>query len=209
MGKYNIINKSPEGNKLYKDYIVKYQVNEQPEIYEAKMVCINYEGDIRYAFLDDGQPLSFIDDDNEKIERANKQEFVDEIKKYQKGSSYRKTHPIAYSEKDSLKNQIKELQAKLAKIELEEFKNKKNEYYEFIEKYSQDEGFIKAKEDIEKYTSNDSDYQLKYQCVIDEVVLINKKSGKNLPIYKLCCNRFKSLSDYDIECLIRYNSPNN
>lgn len=33
MGKFNIISKSPQGNKLNKDYIIKYQVDNKPDIY--------------------------------------------------------------------------------------------------------------------------------------------------------------------------------
>ena len=206
MGKYNIINKSPEGNKLYKDYIVKYQVNNDPKIYEVDMVCIKYEEEIRYAFLE--QPNSKLKGENPMFidTKEDREEFVQEIKKYQMGSSYRKTHPIAYSEKDKLKNEMKELQKRISEIELKERNDRIKDYKNKIKLKEKDEEYNKLKSKLEEITlTNYKLTQIDFGT-ITRICLVDKEN--NLPISYLSFGKFIPLSDYDIEILARYDRRN-
>ena len=120
---YNIISKYPKGNKPGELYNVEYQVNGLPEIHTATMICIVIEGKYKYAFIDDKYSNGeLIVNDNTK----NRNKFIQELAEFQKGSSYRKSHPIVYSIVDTLKKQLNELQEQSNELQ-QQILNKQNE----------------------------------------------------------------------------------
>lgn len=96
MSKYIIISKSPKGNHSHIDSTVKYIVKGSNKVHNCKMTYITIEGNSEYVFLDKSKTgvsnthcgyFGIINKDDAL-------EFIEEVKKYQKGGSYRKTHPI-------------------------------------------------------------------------------------------------------------------
>lgn len=213
MGKFNIISKSPQGNKINKDYIIKYQVDNKPDIYELKMIYLELPDDngnreCRYLFLDDGTRHYGVD--NPTGERYNEklsQEFIDELKKFQRGSSYRKTHPIAYTEKDQYLNQIKELQKRVSQIELQEHNQKVLRYKHEVVPKENNKEYNKIKKEIEKLISkeNTRNYSLGISNVggiSNRVCIIDVKTG--LPVSIVKDGEVTLLKDYQIDSLVRY-----
>ena len=122
------------------------------------------------------------------------------------GSSYRKTHPIAYSEKDKLKNEMKELQKRISEIELKERNNRIKDYKNKIKLKEKDEEYNKLKSKLEEITlTNYKLTQIDFGT-ITRICLVDKES--NLPISYLSFGKFIPLSDYDIEILARYDRRN-
>lgn len=118
MGKYNIISKDLIGNQSNKVCEVVYQVEGQGyKEFKTNLVCLNIKGEIVYAFLE-GQEGDFTGSNNDKTE------FLDEFYLFQKGGSYRKTHPIMKSEKqilldkkNKLNNDIDDIDREIRKVE--------------------------------------------------------------------------------------------
>lgn len=105
MSKYNIISKS-KGNKLHTVNEITYQVDGYGSTYfKCDMYCIPnmtgmneaYKGPngVAYVYLD-GNEYPHINTQSDKID------FIHEIYEFQKGSSYRKTHPVLLSDLDKL-----------------------------------------------------------------------------------------------------------
>lgn len=78
------------------------------------------------------------------------------MKKFQRGSSYRKTHPIAYTEKDQYLNQIKELQKRVSQIELKEHNQKVLRYKHEVVPKENNKEYNKIKKEIEKLISKEN-----------------------------------------------------
>ena len=97
---YNIISKYPKGNDRRKTYNIKYQVDNQPEIYEVTMIYVELRDEKpKYVFLlvKDPEYKTFrLAGNNPKYVETSHQKdiFIEEVRKFQKGGSYRKTHPI-------------------------------------------------------------------------------------------------------------------
>lgn len=103
--------------QLNKIYTFTYQVDNKSERYKVELIYVNIQGKNRFVFLDNGllkqnKHLSdnFLD---------NRTRFIKEIEKWQKGGSYRKTHPIAYSNYEKLKLKRRELEDKIDEIDRE------------------------------------------------------------------------------------------
>lgn len=142
MSRYVIVSKSGRGNERGSVYTISYQVDGLSTIYKADFICLGtLEGRKgKYAFLE-GNEYPFIRSNEER------QDFIDQIKLFQEGSSYRKAHPITKSNLDTLKDKRKEYERMLNdiddQIESEEnriLKEKVNEYmkdidYEALKKF--------------------------------------------------------------------------
>lgn len=125
---YNIISKYPKGNKRNCEYTITYQLNNKPDYYTVKMIYLNLPNESKYVFLDlDRQPHIGIET------KTDTDNFINEIKEYQKGSSYRKTHPILKSARDKLLEEELELKSQINKLQLrldELTRTEKALYYE-------------------------------------------------------------------------------
>ena len=124
------------------------------------MTCVQLEDKKIMAFLNNSK--------TNKLNEEERKEFAEELKLFQRGSAYRKTHPIVYSRKDEIKQEIAKLNKELNEIEKEE---KSHLALEFHAKYNSDKDlklFRKRlnvllnneKYMIKKYTFNNSYEQL-------------------------------------------------
>lgn len=111
MNKFNIISKYPSGMVFNKTYDIEYQINNKPEIHKLKMICISIDRTKKMVFLGENE-----------LEPKEKDKFLDELKEFQKGASYRRNHPIALSHKQKIQKKIDELQK-----ELDDIKKKEND----------------------------------------------------------------------------------
>lgn len=111
MHSYNIISKSGKGNVYGSVYTITYQVDNETTRYDADVYCLGSENRIgKFCFLESYEyPLI-----DSKEDREN---FINEISEFQKGSSYRKKHPIAMSKLDELYKQKLEYMDKVNEIE--------------------------------------------------------------------------------------------
>ena len=133
MSKFIIVDKDKKGNKGGERYTITYQIKSKgSERFSVDMYCV-YENPVRYCFIADryGYGLDTSED------RA---EFLDEFYEFQKGGSYRKTHPILYSNMEVIKQEIKEYDDKIYELKrkLEEEKEKAKQikfehYYEDVD----------------------------------------------------------------------------
>ena len=111
MGKYTIIDKYPKGNRDYKTATISYQVSGYgSDIFKAEMIYINNEDITTYAFLSNNKYIHINTDED-------KNDFCNEIKLFQKGGSYRKTHPIIKSQSMILRDKKHKLEAELSNLD--------------------------------------------------------------------------------------------
>lgn len=138
MSKYNILGKSGRGNIRGSVYTITYQVEDYAGNYKCDLICLGtLEGRKgKYAYLE-GNEYPFI------ITKQDKEDFIEELKAFQIGASYRKTHPVKKSSLDLLKEQLKEHEKEVEKlkdkIEQEEytiFRQKVREYLADIDRNS-------------------------------------------------------------------------
>lgn len=111
MSKYTIVGKSGRGNIGGSVYEIAYQVEDYSGTYKADFICLGaLEGRKgRYAFLE-GNEYPFI------ITKQDREEFLEELKAFQLGASYRKTHPIKKSSLEVLREKKKEYLSEIDKI---------------------------------------------------------------------------------------------
>lgn len=150
--KYNIVSKKPKGKKNNVIYTIEYQIGKSPEIHTIKMLNIDFihqsdewkfaQG---WAFLD-GKESSIIFEDNE-----DRKEFLREFIAFQKGGSYRKTHPIMYSEKENIKMQIEKLQKELSNIEQQEHIDLRNNYINKVNRINVDKFMQELNKSMSKH----------------------------------------------------------
>lgn len=130
MSKYIIVSKSGRGNMRGSVYTITYQVENYSGNYKCDMYCMGtLEGRKgKYVYLE-GNEYPFI------ITKDDKDDFIEQIKLFQEGSSYRKAHPIKKSDLDILIDQKKEYEEKLDdiedKIEKEKYKLFKQEIKDY------------------------------------------------------------------------------
>ena len=98
-----------------------------------------------WAFLD-GKESSIIFEDNE-----DRKEFLREFIAFQKGGSYRKTHPIMYSEKENIKMQIEKLQKELSNIEQQEHIDLRNNYINKVNRINVDKFMQELNKSMSKH----------------------------------------------------------
>ena len=113
ISKYTIVDKSNKGNNKYNITQIRYQVRGYGyEIFKADMMYIEDEDYNKGGYV-------FIADRKYKhIETpTDRQLFCEAISDYQKGGSYRKTHPIVESQSMILKRRREELKSELSSID--------------------------------------------------------------------------------------------
>lgn len=113
MSKYTIIDKYPKGNKHNCISKIQYQVaGYGTAVFEIQLIYIDIpsEGQSRYVFLSDrvGEHI----DSNE-----DKDVFLQELAIYQKGGSYRKTHPVVKSQSMLLRDKKRKLEEELSDLD--------------------------------------------------------------------------------------------
>ena len=128
MGKFTIIDKDKSGNKGGERYTITYQIKDNGyKRYKVDMFCI-YEDPPRYCYIADHYGIGL---ETEK-DRA---EFLDEFYEFQKGGSYRKTHPIKYKKSELIKEQIKQQEDNLYQLKRDLEKAEKEEKEEAFKTY--------------------------------------------------------------------------
>lgn len=132
MSKYIIVDKDKKGNKGGERYTITYQITGDTTRYKVDMYCV-CEDPARYCYLADHYGYGL---DTEK-DRA---EFLDEFYEFQKGGSYRKTHPIQYKKSEIIKEKIKQqedityqLKKELEQAEKEERETTYKDYYKDVD----------------------------------------------------------------------------
>ena len=150
--KYNIVSKSPKGQKNNVVYTIEYQIGKSPEIHIVKMINIDFIHQSEewkfangWAFLD-GRESSVMFDSIE-----DRKEFLREFIAFQKGGSYRKTHPIMYGEKENIKMQIEKLQKELSNIEQKEHIDLRNNYMNKVNKINVDKFMQEINKSMSKH----------------------------------------------------------
>lgn len=105
--KYNIIKKHGKGNIASSIYTIEYQVDGLPQRYITDVYCLGSKNRIgRFAWLE-GMQTPFI------VTKSDKDNFMNELALYQKGSSYRKNNPIKYSDVEILNDKRDKLYQEL------------------------------------------------------------------------------------------------
>lgn len=201
MSKYNIIEKYPKGNNEYKTATISYQVaGYGSDIFKAEMVYINSEDITTYAFLSTNKYLHI---DTEE----DRNEFCEEIKLFQKGGSYRKTHPIVKSQsmilrdkKRKLEEEISDVDRKIREAEEIERQQKFKSYKDDIDYKSLQEfakSIVKALDHSNRY------YLVPVMHIWDGYKLEVWDKQLNKPVYigvlKEDGVTFRDLKDYEIK----------
>lgn len=112
MSKYIIVEKSAPGNQAGSVYTISYQVDGYGHVqFKTDLYCLRAEEcNVRYCWLEGsiGPHINTAED---------KAEFLEEFYKFQKGGSYRKTHPIARCNVQMLEAKKRELQKQVEQLE--------------------------------------------------------------------------------------------
>ena len=207
VGSFTIVSKYPKGQKGNTIYLFKYQRDNKPRIYEAKMVWLDFRPDRpTWAFMDGKEA--------QMLTNKEREAFINEIPKFQKGGSYRKTHPIIHSKSEDIRNEIKQKEKEISqlkeKLDQEEDKNKEElseRYKKYLDK-NKLHLFIKGLEKLK----NNTDYIMSKDCFNTRLLgtgMIVLDKTNNIPVGTLqqyndeCCVAI--LDDYDIKNLIRNN----
>lgn len=128
MSKFTIIDKDKKGNKGGERYTITYQIESRgSERFKVDMYCV-FEEPVKYCYIADQYGVGL---DNEK-DRA---EFLDEFYEFQKGGSYRKTHPIKYKKSELIKEQIKQEEDKVYQLKKDLEQAEKEEREESFKTY--------------------------------------------------------------------------
>lgn len=132
---YNIIAKSGKGNIKGKEYTFRYQVDNDAEVYETTLYCRGAIDRMGIFSWIEGKPTPLIETAEDKVR------FVENITDYQKGRSYRLTHPIIKSDREKLSERVDDLYKELesARYRLRQFddklyKEKQTKYLESLPK---------------------------------------------------------------------------
>ena len=201
MGKYNIVDKYPKGNNEYKMATISYQVDGYgSDIFNAEMIYINNKNITTYAFLST-KTYPHIDTDEDK------DEFWNEIKLFQKGGSYRKTHPIIKSKSMSLKDKKHKLEDELCKLDAEIRDAEEQERQQKFKSYTSDidyDSLYKFTENVTTVLNDNSRYYI--------VPILHIWDGYKLEIWDRQLNKpvymgvlkesnitFRDLKDYEIK----------
>ena len=112
MSRFIIVDKNKKGNKGGERYTITYQISGNGNTkYTVDMYCIA-EKPVRYCYIS-GQYGVGLDTEKDRAE------FLDEFYEFQKGGSYRKTHPIEYSKLELLNEKLGEAKLSVSSIEKE------------------------------------------------------------------------------------------
>ena len=201
MGKYNIIDKYPKGNNEYKTATISYQVEGYgSEIFKAEMVYVNSEDITTYAFLSTNTYLH-IDTDKDR------NEFCEEIKLFQKGGSYRKTHPIVKSQSMILRDKKRKLEEEISDVDRKIREAEGQERQQKFKLYTKDIDYDSLHEFVEKIVTaidNSSRYYIvPVMHIWDGYKLEVWDRQLDKPVYIGELNKngtvFRDLKDYEIK----------
>lgn len=211
VGTFTILSKSPKGQKSNVIYTFEYQRTGSPEIFKVQMLWLDFRaGNETWAFMDGRYA--------EKLTLSERKEFIAEIPKFQKGGSYRKTHPITYSKSGLIQQSIKhkEYELQVLKDELdnvlkEELNVKCSRYKKLIDNNKLD--FL-SKQLNKAFDKTGYMVKLKYIGYGYKVVVYDVNNsipvGEITGVSNLDRNieRFKvsPLDDYDIKSIIKNNN---
>lgn len=199
--KFNIISKVPKGQKENVIYTFTYQKDGIPKNFEVKMIYLTFRKENRWAFMCGKESdVDFTEDE--------KKEFIAEIPKFQKGSSYRKTHPIAYSKSEEIRNIINIKNKEIQKLEHDYNRVKREEdnilitkYREYIKDAKVDE-FIKGYNELVSKTGctiTGIKYYSKIKSVKDDMIV----SGMYINDEEKMCKG--GITDWDISSYLERN----
>ena len=167
---YNIISKHPKGNIVGAKYKIEYQIDNQPERYTTEMIYFKsskmFQGkDCCYVFYSVAEGVKTNDD---------RTRFVDELNKFQKGGSYRKSHPIIYTELERLERERDKLSAKINVIKWEKAVAMRKEFMNCIDKEEVDDFFnrLLAFTDNETFTIKTCSLTYVQTCIYDKILKI-------------------------------------
>ena len=191
MSKYNIISKSFKGNIENKTCVIEYQVDGYgAERFTTSLVYIELKDKAgpRYVWLADGMG-KHIDTEEDK------KNFLNEFEQYQKGGSYRKTHPIIYTEIENLKREKQKLQSRLTSVESD---------IRRAEDAVRRKKFSNYTDDIDYDKPNDRYYIDIIQHMWDGIkfMVMDKKLNKAVKVGMYDADkgiRFRDLYDYEIK----------
>lgn len=204
VGTFTVVSKLPKGQKSNIIYTVTYQRSGKPEMYTVKMLWLDFrEDEPTWAFLDGKEA--------DRLSNEERKEFIKEMPKFQKGGSYRKTHPITYTEKESLRQLIKQkeseiynIQQEIDKIENEEAKSLVNKYNKLIDCDSLDL-FENELRELESKTG----YVLKKKNLAYNTDVVVYDTNKLIPVGIVRYYRnnwhIEKLDDYMIRTIIKEN----
>ena len=149
MSKFIIVEKDKKGNKCGERYTITYQIEDSDyKRYKVDMFCI-CEDPPKYCYVADHYGIGL---ETEK-DRA---EFLDEFYEFQKGGSYRKTHPIKYKNSELLEQELRRqeenistLKREIEKAKDQELEDKFTHYLDDVDNQSLDKYISKLKSAIE------------------------------------------------------------
>lgn len=202
MSKYIIVSKSPKGNKTNCAHIVQYQVEGfDTEIFETQLFYLSSptEGEPRYVYFGDkmGKHL----DTNE-----DRDEFLVEFAKYQKGGSYRKTHPIKLSKSMQLRARQKQLRDELSQLDHDIIQADEEERQEKFKTYKNDIDYTslnKYLDEVATAIKSDRYYLNPVMHIWDgyKIEVIDKVLNKPVYIGELGKNgiKFRDIDAYEIK----------
>lgn len=201
MSKYNIIEKYPKGNNEYKTATISYQVaGYGSDIFKAEMVYINSEDITTYAFISTNKYLH-IDTDEDR------NEFCEEIKLFQKGGSYRKTHPIVKSQSMILKNKKRKLEEEISDVDRKIREAEEIERQQKFKSYTEDIDYNSLQEFVKKIAialdNSNRYYIVPVMHIWDGYKLEVWDRQLDKPVYIGELNKngtvFRDLKDYEIK----------
>lgn len=165
--KFNIISKYPKGQKRNVIYTFSFQMNNKPRMYNVEMVWLDFRDKPTWAFMS-GKESDWLSQDD-------KNEFILEISKFQKGGSYRRAHPIAYSDIESLRLDIKKKNTEIWELNQRIEELEEEQCTKLVDKYRKqiDEQTLKSFEDGLTKLMDDTGYILKMkQGLFDNKIMI-------------------------------------
>lgn len=119
MSKYIIVNKDKKRNIPGQRYTITYQISDgSTNMYKVDLYCIEVEHQIKYCFIEGYNGFGIETNDD-------RSDFLEQLKEFQKGGSYRKKHPINYKKSALIEQEIErqEENIRVLKQELDRVKD--------------------------------------------------------------------------------------
>lgn len=204
VGTFTIVSKYPKGKKSNTIYTVTYQRSGKPKMYDVKMIWLDFREDNHtWAFMD-GKEAQLLSNEERK-------EFIAEMFKFEKGGSYRKTHPIMYSKAEEIRKRIKELEYDIYLLKEEADKSENAHYEELARKYEKKidhKKLNKFDEDFRKLCEK-SGYILKTKYFMHGTDIMVYDKSLDIPVGRIKNTRnvycVEELDEYEIKNTIKEN----
>lgn len=178
MGKYVIVSKDRPGNQAGKIYEIEYQVAGYGTTrFKLDLFCRGIvDGKMAYCYLSE-RPTEHINDNSDR------DEFLEEFYKFQKGGSYRISNPILKSEVELLKetitlkkDELYDLEKNLREAEYKAKQDKLSHYYDDVDRESLDEyvsSLINAMTLDKRYKITSTDFHIwdGYRIFVEDILL--------------------------------------